>query len=127
MAKNINNNSTNNVQNKEEKKMTRRERFEALKAQTTNAILNGSNKTGYGIGYVTGTTKYYLDQAKSAITGTKIVTEFSNGYADGKNDAYYDCAIRERERQLNSDAKKANKAAKAAMKAAEELMAEFEG
>ena len=118
-------NVTNNnvAENKEERKMTLRERHEARTAAITAKVLEASNKSGYGVGYGATTVKLeaqgLASKIKDAITGTAVVTEFNNGYADGKDKATEDYVARCKDREEKARAKADNKAAQ---QAAQELI-----
>lgn len=125
MNENINTTATNNnvAENKEERKMTLRERHEARTAAITAKVLEASNKSGYGVGYGATTVKLeaqgLASKIKDAITGTAVVTEFNNGYADGKDKATEDYVARCKDREEKARAKADNKAAQ---QAAQELV-----
>lgn len=122
MANNtINNTTVNAANNKEEKTMTRAERFEAMKAETKRQILAASNKSGYGVGFGTTTVKLEVQglasKVKAAITGTEVAQEFGKGYVSGKDkavEAYAQrCVVREENRRAREEEKLAREAMKA--------------
>lgn len=77
-----------------------------------------AHKTGYGLGYATTTVKeevaYAARKAAHAVSETRVAEEFSNGYYDGKTDAYYAFAQRANKREEKAREKMDNKAAQAA-------------
>lgn len=111
--------ASNNTNNKEEKKMTAREKWLANLKKGEELGYKAARKTGYAIGYTTETVKdeaaYAAQKVKDAISGTKVAQEFSNGLYDGKNNAYYDfvqrCVSREQKVRENAE----NKAMKQAV------------
>lgn len=119
------NNNTNN--NKEDNTMTAKERWMKNLKKGQDLGYEAAHKTGYGIGYATTTVKeevvYAARKVSNAVSETRVAEEFSNGYYDGKNDAYYAfaqrCAKREEKARAKADAK-------AAEAAAQELMDEFD-
>ena len=122
MANNTNINATvNAANNKEEKTMTRAERFEAMKAETKKQILAASNKSGYGVGFGTTTVKLEAQglaaKVKAAITGTEVAQEFGKGYVSGADkavEAYVQrCVEREEKRRAREEEKLAKEATKA--------------
>jgi len=127
MFKNTMNNATVNNNTKEEKKMTRKERWMANIHKGQDIGYKAARHTGYGIGYATETVKeeacYYGKKVKDAVASTKMAQNFTDGYYEGKNNAMtaFDC--RKAEREYKAEQKKNAKAAKAA---ADELMNEFE-
>lgn len=122
---NATNNNTNN--NKEDKTMTAKERWMKNLHKGQDLGCKAAHKTGYGLGYATTTVKeevvYAARKAAKAVSETRVAEEFTDGYYDGKADAYNAFADRVGKREAKAR-EKAN--AKAAEAAAQELMDEFD-
>lgn len=115
-------NATTNS-NKEDKTMTRKERWMANIHKGQDLGCKAAHKTGYGIGYATTTIKEEVAYAARKVAETRVAKEFTDGYYDGKADAYNAFADRVGKREEKARAKADAKAAKAA---ADELFDEFE-
>ena len=120
------NNATNNS-NKEDKTMTRKERWMVNIHKGQDLGCKAAHKTGYGLGYATTTVKeevaYAARKVSNAVSETRVAQEVRDGYYDGKADAYNAFADRVGKREAKAR-EKAN--AKAAEAAAQELMDEFD-
>ena len=117
----VNNDSTttNNASKKEDKTMTMKEKFEAMKAASKAKALEASNKSGYGIGYGATTVKLegqrIASKIKDAVCGTAAAEAFADGMFAGRCDAtssFIDrCVARDRKAREKADAKAAKEAA----------------
>ena len=108
---------TNNTNNRKEKKNMKK-RIGFIGNMIIAGALAASKGTGYGVGYATETVKdeacYYGNKVKNAIASTKMAQNFTDGYYDGKADAYYAFAQRANKREEKAREKMDNKAAQAA-------------
>lgn len=112
---NINATTTNTPSNS---KRNTKKRIGFLGNMIIAGALTASKGTGYGIGYATETVKdeacYYGKKIKNAVTSTKMAQALSDGYYEGKNDAYYAFTQRANKREEKARNKMDNKAVKAA-------------
>lgn len=120
---NINNATNNTNSNKEDGNMTAKERWMASIHKGQDLGCKAAHKTGYGLGYATTTVKEEVAYAARKVAKTRVAEEFTDGYYDGKADAYNAFADRVVKREEKAR-EKAN--AKAAEAAAQELMEEFD-
>jgi hypothetical protein len=117
MNKNNTQATTNNTNNRKEKKNMKK-RIGFIGNMIIAGALAASKGTGYGVGYATETVKdeacYYGKKVKDAVASTKMAQNFTDGYYDGKADAYYAFAQRANKREEKAREKMDNKAAQAA-------------